>query len=117
MKVKNKELSQIYMSIEYKIYFFIFYFLAILIGGKKYRIITNIFEYWIYDFIYIYIYIWMRYIFWFELWFDIFDFGQSDFVWLWYPANVGYSLVLWYPNQCGLFIGTLIPSHRDIAWQ
>ena len=28
----------------------------------------------------------------------------------WYPANRGYSLVLWYLNQWGLFIGTLIPS-------
>ena len=28
----------------------------------------------------------------------------------------GYSLVLWYPNQWGLFIGTLMPSHGDIAW-
>ena len=28
----------------------------------------------------------------------------------WYPANRGYSLVLWYSNQWELFIGTLIPS-------
>ena len=28
----------------------------------------------------------------------------------WYLANGCYSLVLWYPNQLRLFIGTLIPS-------
>ena len=93
------------MSIEYKIYFFIFYFLAILIGGKKYRIITNIFEYWIYDFIYIYIFEW-------DIFFDLncdliylildnltmFD-SDTQPMWVihWYydtQTNVGYSLVL-----------------------
>ena len=34
----------------------------------------------------------------------------------WYLTNEGYLLVFWYPNQWGLFIGTLMPNHRDIAW-
>ena len=35
-------------------------------------------------------------------------------IWLWVNSNTqtngGYLLVLWYPNQWGLFIGTLIPN-------
>ena len=37
----------------------------------------------------------------------------------WYSdtqTNGGCSLVFWYQNQWGLFIGTLMPSHGDIAW-
>ena len=36
----------------------------------------------------------------------------------WYSdtqINGGYSLVLWYPNQWGLFIGTLVPSQWGLC--
>ena len=107
------------------------FFLAILIESKEYRIITNMFEYWIYD--YIYVFEWDIF---FGLNYDLiymildnltmFDFDtQSMGVIHWYSdiqtnggyslvlrysANEGYSLVLWYLNQWGLFISTLIPT-------
>ena len=37
----------------------------------------------------------------------------------WYSntqTNGGYSLVFWYPNQWGLFIGTLIRSYSLVLW-
>ena len=72
--------------------------------------------------IWLYICIWMIYIF--GLNYDLiymtldnltmFDSGTQPMgVIHWYydtQTNRGYSLVLWYPNQWGLFIGTLIPS-------
>ena len=67
------------------------FFIAILIESKEYRIITNIFEYWIYYYINIYVFEW-----------DIF-FGILI-------PNGSYSLVLWFPNQWGLFIDALIPN-------
>ena len=116
-KVKNKELSQIYLIAEYII---------------------------------LYICIWMRYIFVRNYDFIYMNIDNLTMNWFWYLANGGYSLVLWYPNQWGLFIGTLtnrgyslvfwypnqwglfigtlisnqwglftgtlMPSHWDIAW-
>ena len=39
-------------------------------------------------------------------------------IWLWVNSdtqtNGGYSLALWYPNQWGLFIGTLIPKPMGV---
>ena len=32
----------------------------------------------------------------------------------WYPANGGYLLVFWYPNQWRLFIGILIPKPTGV---
>ena len=49
--------------------------------------------------LYIYIYIFEWDIFLFELWFDIYDFGQSDYVLTQYSVNKDYSLVLWYPTN------------------
>ena len=36
--------------------------------------------------------------------------------WFWYPANGGYSLILWYPNQWRLFIGILIPKPMGVIY-
>ena len=40
-------------------------------------------------------------------------------IWLWIDSdtqtNEGYSLVLWYPNQWGLFIGILIPRPMGVV--
>ena len=52
--------------------------------------------------IWFYIYVFDWDIFLFELWFDIYDFRQSDYV------------LTFIPSQWGLFNGTLIPSHWGV---
>ena len=96
--------------------------------SKEYRNITNRFEYWIYDYIYIYMYvcIWIRYIFGRNYDFLYMIMNNLTMNWFWYPANGvihwysetqtngGYSLVFWYSNQRGLFIGTLISKPMGV---
>ena len=56
------------------------------------------------------IHAWIRYVFVRNYDFIYMIMDNLTMNWFWYQTNESYSLVLLYPNQWGLFIGTLIPN-------
>ena len=104
-KVKNVEISQIDLNIEYMIIYIFEYDIFLV------EIMISYIWLWI-------IWLWinsdtqpMRVIHWYS---DT----QPMRVIYWYSdtrTNGGYLLALWHPNQWRLFIGTLMPSHGNIA--